>query len=280
MASRAREWCCRSFTIPVSATARSYTATIDPEVVASSPPLATREPDDLPDADSNDASPNSQSSTKGNDEPMDIAARRAGTPGIEANHAHKLVQPPESIEAQWGTLSPDLLSSFQSSMRTLERDFAHSPPYAIQRLAELVLYPKKYYRYVPAYLCVLDRTVSFTSPYSDFPLSTLTASGNGGFLANGSTTSITEREGLGSDESLGGALLTSIPWLRATGAPLVGGAADESHDGELHSERTETIEGPRCAGSVETVSVTVNGVPSATTLAQTLSAPASPTLSE
>ncbi|KAK5741901.1 hypothetical protein LTR17_003649 [Elasticomyces elasticus] len=256
--------------------------TIDPEVVASTPPPATREPDDLPDADANDAPPNSQSSTKENDEPTDIAARRIGTRGAEVNHAHQPVQPPDSIEAQPGTLPPDLLSSFQYSIRTLERDFAHSPPYTIQRLAELVLWPKKHYRFLPAYLRALDRTVSVTSPHSDFPLPTLTASVNGGFLANGdSTTSITEREGLGSDESLGGALLTPIPWLRGTGAPLVGGAPNGGHEGELHSERTETIEGPRGAGSVETVSVTVNGVPSATTVAHTISsAPASPTLSE
>lgn len=77
-----------------------------------------------------------------------------------------------------------------------------------------------------------------------------------------------EREGLGSDESLGGALLTPIPWLR---------------NEEFHSERIDTILGPNGAGSIETVSVTVNGVPSASSAAHTspsTSTPASPTLSE
>ncbi|TKA78082.1 hypothetical protein B0A55_03275 [Friedmanniomyces simplex] len=270
------------FPIPSLPPPASLPPTIDPEVIASTPPPATRDHDSLPDADENEAPPNSQSSTKENDEPTDIAARRTAAQGFEVNHAHQPAQPPDSIEAESGTLPPDLLSSYQSSTRVLERDFSQSPPYTIQRLAELVLYPRRHYRFLPAYLRALDRTVSVTSPHSDFPLPSLTATVNGGFLANGDGGgSITEREGLGSDESLGGALLTPILWLRNGGsAPTSNGAAG-THDGELHSERTETIEGPRGAGSVETVSVTVNGVPSATnTLTHTSSAPASPTLSE
>ncbi|KAK0273526.1 hypothetical protein LTR35_012276 [Friedmanniomyces endolithicus] len=257
---------------------------IDPEVVASTPPPAIREHDDLPDADENDAPPNSQSSTKENDEPTDIAARRAAGRGFEINHVHPPVHPPDSIEAEPGTLHPDLLSSYQSSARVLERDFSHSPPYTIQRLAELVLYPKKHYRFLPAYLRALDRTVSVTSPHSEFPLPSLTATVNGGFLTNGDGGSITEREGLGSDESLGGALLTPIPWLRNVGSNAITGNGAAGPDGKLRSERTETISGPHGAGSIETVSVTVNGVPSSTAptaLAHTTSsAPASPTLSE
>ncbi|KAK1086308.1 hypothetical protein LTR33_001635 [Friedmanniomyces endolithicus] len=271
------------FPIPSLPLPAPFLPIIDPEVVASTPPPATRE-HDLPDADDDGAPPNSQSSTKENDEPTDIAARRAAARGFEINHVHPPVHPPDSIEAEPGTLPPDLLSSYQSSARVLERDFSHSPPYTIQRLAELVLYPKKHYRFLPAYLRALDRTVSVTSPHSEFPLPSLTATVNGGFLTNGDGGSITEREGLGSDESLGGALLTPIPWLRNSSSNAVTGNGAAGPDGELRSERTETISGPHGAGSVETVSVTVNGVPSSTTptaLAHTISsAPASPTLSE
>ncbi|KAK3075190.1 hypothetical protein LTR53_001721 [Teratosphaeriaceae sp. CCFEE 6253] len=260
-------------------------AIIDPEVVASTPPPGASDPaalqtDDLPDAGENEPPPNSQSSTKENDEPTDIAAGRRSLPGFQVNHAHLAVQPPDPTEGESGALPPDLLSSFQSSARTLERDFSHSPPYSIQRLAELVLQPKRHYRFLPAYLRALDRTISVTSPVSDFPLPTLTASVNGGFLTNGDTNTITERDGLGSDESLGGALLTPIPWLRNGATALTGGATAAGQDGELHSERTETIDGPRGAGSVETVSVTVNGVSSTSTVPHNSSAPASPTLSE
>lgn len=188
--------------------------------------------------------------------------------------------PPDSIETQPGTLPPDLLSLYTTSTRVLEHDFAHSPPYTVQRLAELVLHPKKHYRFLPAYLRALDRVVSVSSPVSDFPLPI--RSPHGGFLTNGDSSQvsgITEREGLGSDESLGGALLTPIPWLRTN---TLANAASKSPqgDGELHSESTETIEGPNGAGSIETVTVTVNGVPSATSVAHTSPAPASPTLSE
>ncbi|KAK1066061.1 hypothetical protein LTR74_007452 [Friedmanniomyces endolithicus] len=272
------------FPIPSLPLPAPFLPTIDPEVVASTPPQATHQHDDLPDADENDAPPNSQSSTKENDEPTDIAARRTAAQGFEVNHAHQPVQPPDSIEAGPGTLPPDLLSSYQSSTRVLERDFSQSPPYTIQRLAELVLYPRMHYRFLPAYLRALDRTVSVTSPHSEFPLPSLTATVNGGFLANGDGGSITEQEGLGSDESLGGALLTPIPWLRNSSSNAITANGAAGPDGELRSERTETISGPHGAGSVETVSVTVNGVPSSTTpttLAHTTSsAPASPTLSE
>ncbi|KAK8016394.1 hypothetical protein PG993_014583 [Apiospora rasikravindrae] len=80
----------------------------------------------------------------------------------------------------------------------------------------------------------------------------------------------------GSDEALGGALLTPIPWLQH-GSQGQGGlsptssqtdsssaAGDRANDseGELRTESTETIDGPNGMGSIETVTVTVNGVSS------------------
>lgn len=70
--------------------------------------------------------------------------------------------------------------------------------------------------------------------------------------------------GLGSDESLGGALLTPISWLKP--AVKSHGSAAIELEGEVRTESTETIDGPNGAGSIETVSVSVNGV-SSTTLA-------------
>jgi hypothetical protein len=75
---------------------------------------------------------------------------------------------------------------------------------------------------------------------------------------------------LGSDESLGGALLTPIPWLRTQNPSAAsngnGGDHGRNMEGEVKTESTETIDGPNGAGSIETVSVSVNGI-SSTTLA-------------
>lgn len=232
----------------------------------------------------------SQGSAKENEAPSDIATSRA-PPSVSTT----VRDPSESrsvageaqvddVRAPPGTLPPDLLSSYQTSRRILEFDFGESPPYTIQRLAELVLRPKAHYRYLPAYLRALDRIVSVSSPISNFPLPTMQLSSNPGFLTNGTpqTNGVAERENLGSDESLGGALLTPIPWLATNGNVLTPANAAPGADGELHSESTETIDGPHGAGSIETVSVTVNGIASTTNAsAYTSSSPiASPTLSE
>ena len=136
----------------------------------------------------------------------------------------------------------------------------------MQRLAELILYPRKHYRFLPPYLAALDRVVSVSSPASDFPLPQLQLDeSDNGFLTNGETSynGFVGQEGLGSDASLGGALLTPIPWLRRESTLANAVSAAQRQDAELKSEGSETIEGPNGAGRIETVSVTVNGVSSA-----------------
>lgn len=146
-------------------------------------------------------------------------------------------------------LPPDLYTLYHYSRTTLENNFPNHPPYTIQRLAELVLQPKRYYRYLPPYLAALDRVICVTSAVNEFPLAHANIDSASGFLANGEPSeSLTEREGLGSDESLGGALLTPIPWLKR-----------ENGHHDFRSESSQTIEGPNGAGVVETVSVSSNG---------------------
>ncbi|KAK5005793.1 hypothetical protein LTR28_007280 [Elasticomyces elasticus] len=164
---------------------------------------------------------------------------------------------------------------YQSATKILQSQFATAPPHTVQRLAELVLQPRKHYRYLPSYLNALDRVVNVSSPANVFPLPQAQLATNGGFLTNGDISrggggvinGSSDREGgLGSDESLGGALLTPIPWLRnghGAGAGEIGAIHTAQQDGELRSESTQTIQGPRGAGSIETVSVTVNGISSA-----------------
>ncbi|GAM87380.1 hypothetical protein ANO11243_054040 [Dothideomycetidae sp. 11243] len=114
-------------------------------------------------------------------------------------------------------------------------DLAASPPYTVQRLAELVLHPRKHYRYLPPYLNALDRVVSVSSPTTSFPLPHQVVP-NGILHTNGEE----ERSGNSSgDEGLGGALLTPIPWLRSAHAHE---ETARQPDGELHTEEQELRE--------------------------------------
>ncbi|KAH3911473.1 hypothetical protein HBH56_135360 [Parastagonospora nodorum] len=139
---------------------------------------------------------------------------------------------------------PQDVTNFYSTIRaTLSKNFAKNPPHTVQRLAELVLEPRRKYKYLPPYLRALDRVVSVSSPLSLFPLPLAVLPTSGGLL-NGTTSAInTTTPTLGSDESLGGALLTPIPWLQSRA------------QNELVSESTEIVDGPNGAGRIETVTV-------------------------
>jgi hypothetical protein len=164
-----------------------------------------------------------------------------------------------------------LMTSIISTLHTL---FTKYPPHTIQRFAELLLAPKQHYKTLPSYLHALDRVVHVTSGAHTFPLppaipepSSLTILSNGTSLTAGkdplsiswgNPASNPSASSLGSDESLGGALLTPITWLQKNGgstSPL---------EGEVRTESTETIDGPNGPGGVETVSVSVNGISSTT----------------
>lgn len=115
-----------------------------------------------------------------------------------------------------------LLQILKGITQTLRSAFSERPPHTIQRLAELVLYPKKHYKTLPAWLRAVDRVVNVSSSAEIFPLSDtppivngVNGDGGGGILWNNSDTrNGYDNNSLGSDESLGGALLTPIPWLR------------------------------------------------------------------
>lgn len=118
---------------------------------------------------------------------------------------------------------PDLLLQLYNSVtHNLRTSFSQKPPHTIQRFAELILYPTKHYKTLPAWLRAVDRVVSVSSTADIFPLSDTPAvvngvngDGGGGILWNNSDTrNEYDNSSLGSDESLGGALLTPIPWLR------------------------------------------------------------------
>lgn len=149
--------------------------------------------------------------------------------------------------------------------------FEKQPPHTIQRLAELVLRPGRHYKALGPYLHAVDRVARVTSTVANYPLppaipdmSGLSKDGAGGDEGDDPATQVAwsnpTNSTLGTDEALGGALLTPIPWLtqRSPEKP-----APETPGAQIHSESTETIEGPNGIGSIETVSVSVNGIRSA-----------------
>jgi hypothetical protein len=196
-----------------------------------------------------------------------------------------------------------MLEEILSVLRT---NFPQYPPHTIQRLSELVLRPRQHYRNLVPFLHALDRVVHVTSGANTYPLPpalpdigamNLLANGAGAATPGGLSIDTAAANNLGSDEALGGALLTPIPWLarRANGggsedgsetgssSPLSASGNPPQHfqqqqqqqpqpqrqggggghlEGRVRTESTETIEGPNGMGSIETVSVSVNGIPS------------------
>jgi hypothetical protein len=178
---------------------------------------------------------------------------------------------PPPTSALSDTLPPQILTLLSSIANNLITLFKNHPPHTIQRLAELILEPRLHYQTLPSYLHALDRVVHVTSGAHVFPLppaipdpSSATVLSNGTLASGADPLSVswgnpatTPQPSLGSDESLGGALLTPITWLNkntnGTHSPL---------EGEVKTESTEMIEGPNGPGGVETVSVSVNGISS------------------
>lgn len=129
------------------------------------------------------------------------------------------LQPQSSMQQSGDSLPAPLAFLLTSIRSSIQSFFMEKPPHTIQRLAELLLRPNAHYKTLPAYLRAVDRVVSVTSAVDVFPFSAPAqpnaqpngllhpTNSAGAYLAPDYTT------GLGSDESLGGALLTPIPWL-------------------------------------------------------------------
>lgn len=155
------------------------------------------------------------------------------------------------------------------------KTFQSHPPHTIQRLSELVLRPRAHYKALAPYLHAVDRVVHVTSSTNIYPLppaipelASMTINGDG--VADPAAAVGWANPTCGSaaaaDEALGGALLTPIPWLNRPSPESNNGDSSSNGGGssgaQIHSESTETIDGPNGVGSIETVSVSVNGVPS------------------
>ncbi|KUI70136.1 hypothetical protein VM1G_06079 [Cytospora mali] len=269
-------------------------------------PLPSSDPPDASSTPNEAGSSSTGSSQETNKENAAPAPALAPIPPTPAPAASAAVLPLEP-----GTLPPQIIAMIAEITGVLNESFHTYPPHTIQRLAELVLLPRQHYKSLPAYLHAVDRVVHVTSGNNIYPLppaipdmSPMSLSGPNGLVdqgplpqENGVDTSLawvsTSNGNLsvGSDEALGGALLTPIPWLqrRATGdggsdsgesstlgseggpsplaqsqgpAPQQRSQPQAGRQFETRTESTETIDGPNGVGSIETVVISVNGLPS------------------
>ncbi|KAF8416492.1 hypothetical protein EV426DRAFT_417911 [Tirmania nivea] len=112
-------------------------------------------------------------------------------------------QPAYAPDVSDRTLSPEIVIMIASIKDTLTTTFSTAPPHTVQRLAELFQKPNEHYRSLPKFLRAVQRVISVSSTTDQFPLPSAMEHLTTGML-----------NALGSDESLGGALLTPISWLR------------------------------------------------------------------
>ncbi|KAK2738759.1 DNA repair protein rad50 [Myotisia sp. PD_48] len=174
----------------------------------------------------NDTQPNSN---KENDTPLPIQSsppQRPPVPSFSSPTSIDHIPDSQPATAPSNELPPPLLALLASIQHTLRTSFPQKPPHTVQRLSELILRPKSHYKTLPAYLRAVDRVVSVSSGADIFPLPVSTPSVTmiDGTLINGingtnSSAYMFNDSALGSDESLGGALLTPIPWLHNSISP-------------------------------------------------------------
>lgn len=178
-------------------------------------------------------------------------------------------QSPSRTQEQSDDALPKQLADMVNEIKSHIGSFKSYPPHTIQRIAELILCPRAHYKALASYLHALDRVAAVTSGTNTYPLpppipdmSMIQLNGDepndpAMAVSWSNPTSVA----VGSDEALGGALLTPIPWLtRDTPPPEA--VVEPPVGAQIHSESTETIEGPNGVGSIETVSISINGVPS------------------
>ncbi|GAP84361.2 putative protein phosphatase 4 core regulatory subunit R2 [Rosellinia necatrix] len=217
----------------------------------------------------------SSPSSDTNKENTPVAPRSTALPPPPTSAS--LPPPPGALPPQFASMLSEITSSLKSTFPTY-------PPHTIQRISELVITPKQHYRSLATYLHALDRVVHVTSGLNVYPLPSTHVEVPGGQVNGALETSsrLSTWVSPGSDEALGGALLTPIPWLSHAQRPVTGPSAQATRvspprqaqpaassqevpaefEGEVRTESTERIDGPNGVGSIETVSVSVNGIPS------------------
>ncbi|PHH54531.1 hypothetical protein CFIMG_002411RA [Ceratocystis fimbriata CBS 114723] len=184
-------------------------------------------------------------------------------------------------------LLPVPIISQLEEIRDVLHSFEDEPPHTCQRLAELLLEPRRHHNHLVPWLHALDRVLHVTSGISMYPLPPVVpvsyGTGTNGVGGSGDASALhswgnpAQTISPGSDDALGGALLTPIPWLVDNSDEDADGDGDVDMDAiaataaggsvggpELRRQSTMTIEGPNGMGSIETVTISLNGVSSMT----------------
>ncbi|KAH8883660.1 hypothetical protein GQ53DRAFT_811420 [Thozetella sp. PMI_491] len=300
--SRIEETARNDFRIPIFPPPQPAVRPPSPRFLA---PLPSSDPIEPPESEGT----SSQETNKENANPSSSTTTNAHALGA-AQAASLGSSAPSLPPIEPGALPPPIAALLDEITSTITGNFQTYPPHTIQRLAELVLNPKQHYRNLPAYLHALDRVVHVTSGANLYPLppaipdptamSRLANGHGGGGTSSGLSINSAAANNIGSDEALGGALLTPIPWLarRANGddgssdvgssSPMSAGPSPtqaqqpsptqgrgsqqrqgSNGDRQMETESTETIEGPNGMGRIETVSVSItNGIPSMTAISR------------
>ncbi|TGO54967.1 hypothetical protein BOTNAR_0255g00070 [Botryotinia narcissicola] len=210
---------------------------------------------------------------------------RPSSPSLSPKRDTNTEDPFTTSQPSLESLPPICYKQLLDIQNTLNKQFPTHPPHTIQRLSELLLNPTQHHRSLPSYLHALDRVVHVTSPITSFPLPPAVPDPrvSSSVLSNGTPPSVDPLSitwsnpttgtapvngGLGSDEALGGAMLTPISWLNKRESSLSQTGSNGTNSGggsprgEVRTESNETIDGPNGPGGVETVSVSVNGISS------------------
>ncbi|KAG6106409.1 hypothetical protein E4U31_000838 [Claviceps sp. LM219 group G6] len=239
--------------------------TVNTETTNSFSSKEDKRPSSLPSSPSEQPS-STQEANKDN-APTENTAAAAAAANYEIRNSVAPIELPRQIN--------NLLAAIKKHIEMFDKN----PPNTIQRLAELILQPKAHYRNLAPYLHALNRVVRVTSGANIYPLppaifdtSRLRLNGDAAQDGDAAAQSVAWSNptlALGTDEDLGGALLTPIPWLTRRSLSPEGDndgrmtpTVSATTGAQIHSEATETIDGPNGVGRIETVSVSVNGIPS------------------
>ncbi|KAJ5814911.1 hypothetical protein N7474_006688 [Penicillium riverlandense] len=217
------------------------------------PPAASFGPQYFPQQTSQSDASNSfplASSNKENASPVDPQTSRA-TPPLSERVPDS--QPQSSNDQANNTLPPPLAFLLATIRSSINSFFTEKPPHTVQRLAELILRPTAHYRTLPAYLRALDRVVSVTSSADVFPFQTQTSTAGqaNGIHPGGAGGTYLPTDAFGGDDSLGGALLTPIPWLTNASFGSEDGSALEDATGEAITAQPPDAEIVGTTGAAE-----------------------------
>ncbi|KAK9759497.1 hypothetical protein K7432_017462 [Basidiobolus ranarum] len=76
----------------------------------------------------------------------------------------------EFLATEFNTEINEEIREYQTRIVKALEVFKKDPPFTIQRLCELIVYPKEHHKTLPKYMRALEKVVTVTSTYVDFPI--------------------------------------------------------------------------------------------------------------